>query len=67
MAVETYDGGDPMQGIDAYEIHPDSNEVTIWFKGKGSSDGYVRPLSTEFQKLLESGNGATRYYNRNLR
>jgi hypothetical protein len=60
-----YDGGDEKQGIASYEISDDESEVTIVFKK--SSHGYVRPCSPEFKKLLESGNGATRYYNANLR
>lgn len=61
----TYDNQDPKQGIDMYEISDDESEVTVIFKN--SSTSYTRPCSPEFKLLLESGSGATRYYNKNLR
>jgi hypothetical protein len=65
MAIEQYDHGNPKQGISQYEILENQTEVTVYFKG--SDKGYTRPLNTLFRSLLEQGEGATRYYTKNLR
>ena len=63
--MATYDDKNPEQGIDTYNISEDGTNVSITFKG--GSRSYTVPCDSTFKRLLESGDGATRYYIRNFK